>query len=316
MSEMTYSNLLSVAMNLYVKGDFLEAYHYITENGLKVKGCDAHIYNFRYCFACKAGLNDLAIEIMKEAIIEKGYWYSYAYLLEEEDIKPLNEYTEFRELASICKDREVEANRDSKSYIKIMGPENIVENEKYPLLIALHGNGQNALIAENNWSSCVTDDYILALLQSSQVGFSNAYFWNDYMKGSKDLKEQYVKVLREKNVDLDNIVIGGFSAGTRVALYAMLNDEVKVKGFIFIGPWLPEINEWECLIDKLKQNDIKGYIICGDKDIECIECTRRFVDMLNQRDIPNIYKEIKDLKHEFPNDFESYLKEALEFFSL
>jgi len=45
--------------------------------------------NFRYCMASKLGDLELAIRLMREAIIDKGYWYGYEYLLEDDDLKPL-----------------------------------------------------------------------------------------------------------------------------------------------------------------------------------------------------------------------------------
>lgn len=313
MDKMTYTSLLNASIDLYMEEKYLEAYNFITENGVNVEGNEAQIYNFRYCFACKAGLTELAMDIMKEAIVEKGYWYSYSYLIQDDDLKALNQYSEFNELANICKDREIRAKENSKPDIRVVKPNNIVQGGKYPLIIALHGNEENISIAKEYWSSYEKSNYILALLQSSQIGFSNAYYWNDFEKGSNEVKEHYEKLLEDNNIDSNNIIIGGFSAGTRTALYSILNKSVNVKGFIFTGPWLPEIDEWEYLLDNLKSKDIKGYIICGDKDEDCFECTKKFVDMLNERNIANVYKVVKDLKHDYPNNFDGYLKDAIEF---
>ena len=60
---------------------------------------------------------------------------------------------------------------------------------------------------------------------------------------------------------------------------------------------------------------IKSYIICGDKDEDCFEGTNKFVDMLNQRNIPNIYKVVEDLNHDYPINFDNELEEAIKFIS-
>lgn len=310
---MTYTSLLNASLDLYMEGKYLEAYNFITENGVNVEGNTSQIYNFRYCFACKAGLADLAMDIMKEAVVEKGYWYSYNYLLEDDDLKALREYSEFNELADICKDRELKANENSKPEIRVIKSDNIAGNKKYPLLIALHGNGENVTITKDYWSPCVKDNYILALPQSSKIGFYDAYFWDDFIKGSNEVKEHYEKLIGDNSIDLNNIIIGGFSAGVRTALYSMLNGYVNVKGFVFTGPWLPEIDEWEHLFDNLKSKCIRGYIICGNKDEECLEGAKKFVDMLNERNIPNVFKIVNDLQHDYPYNFEEYLKDAIEF---
>lgn len=315
MGKITYTKLINATLRLYMKEYYLEAYNYITENSVGIKVNEAQIYNFRYSIACKAGLVDLAMEIIREAITKKGYWYSFEYLLKDEDLNPLRKYSEFDELANLCKDRELKAKMSSKSDIKIIKPNNIVSNEKQPLLIALHGNEENIMLTEDYWSSCVDNNYTLALPQSSEIGFSDGYYWNNVQKGSDELKEEYDKVLQGYKIDLDKVIIGGFSAGARVALYSMFNDLINVKGFIFVGPWLPEINEWEHLLDKLIAKDIKGYIICGDKDGDCLQCTESFVKMLNERNIPNVFKIIKDLEHDYPENFAELLNEGIEFIS-
>ena len=313
MTGMTYTNLINTTLELYLQKDYLKAYNFITENSIKVKGNDAQIYNFRYSIASKAGLNDLAMKIIKEAIVEKSYWYSYDYLIEDDDLEPLHKYKDFNELANICKEREVQSQRNSKPDLKVYIPNKLADNEKYPLLIALHGNQENILITEDYWRPCIMHKRILALPQSSQIEFSDAYSWNDIEKGTKELKEQYKKILKGYNVDPEDIIIGGFSAGARIALYAVLNDIIQTKGFIFVGPWLPEIQEWEHLLDGLKLKGIKSYIICGNKDEDCLEGSSKFADMLNQRNVTNIFKVVEGLNHDYPTNFDKELEEAIRF---
>lgn len=314
MTEMTYASLINTTLELYFKQNYLEAYNFITENAAKVKGSDAHIYNFRYCMASKAGLCDLGVQIMREAIVEKGFWYSYDYLMGDDDLKSLHEYKDFHELADICKVRQVQAKRDSKPELKVLMPDkSAVDKERYSLMIALHGNGQNALIAEEHWNSCVADGRMLALPQSSQSDFTGAYSWNDIEKAAKELGEHYINILECYNADTEDVIIGGFSAGCRLSLYAVLNDIIQAKGFILVGPWLPEIQEWEHLLDRLKSKGTRCCIICGDRDELCFEVANKFVDMLSKRDIPHIYKVVEGLNHNYPADFREELREAVRF---
>lgn len=313
MGNMTYTSLLNASIDLYMEGKYLEAYNFITENGVNIEVNAAQMYNFRYCFACKAGLVELAMGIMKEAVIEKGYWYSYNYLMEDDDLKALREFRQFSELADICRYRELKANENPKPHIEVIKPANMPEGKKHPLLIALHGNGENSTLIKDYWSLCEKYDYILALPQSSKIGFPDAYFWDDFEKGSNEVKEHYEKLIEDNSIDANNVIIGGFSAGARTAFYSMLKDYVNVKGFIFTGAWLPEIDEWEYLMDNLKSKDIKGYIICGDKDEDCFKGTKKLVNMLNERNISIVYKVVNNLKHDYPRNFDAYLKEAIEF---
>ena len=298
-----------------MKGDHLEAYNFITENYKGIKGNLAQIYNFRYSIASEAGLEELALQIMREAIVEKGFWYQYNYLIKDEDLKSLSKYKEFAELLDICKKRESEAKRNEKPNLKIIVPDKMNEQCKHSLIIALHGDQENIEITEDYWISCIDKNYLLALPQSSQIQFSEGYEWKDIEKGSRELKEHYENILEKHNIDLDNIIIGGFSAGGRVALYSILKGIIPVKGFILVAPWLPEINEWAPLLDKIREKGIKGYVLCGDKDDDCYECTRRLTNLLGSKKISYELKIFKGLDHDYPGNFNEILPKAIEFIS-
>jgi len=315
LKRITYTNLLNRTLEIYMKGDYLEAYNFITENYKGIKGNLAQIYNFRYAIANEAGLEELALQIMREAIVEKGFWYQYNYLIEDEDLKSLNKYKEFDALLDICKKRELEAKRNEKPALKIIVPNKIDEKYKHSLIIALHGDQENIEITEDYWGSCVDKNYILALPQSSQIQFSEGYEWKNIEKGLRELKEHYENILEKYNIDSDNIIIGGFSAGGRVALYSILKDLIQVKGFILVAPWLPEIDEWAPLLDKIKEKGIKGYVVCGDKDDDCYECTRKFTDLLSSKKISYELKIFKGLGHDYPDNFNEILPKAIEFIS-
>ena len=252
---------------------------------------------------------------MREAIVEKGFWYQYKYLIEDGDLKSLNKYKEFGELLDICKKRESETKRNEKPNLKIIVPDKINEQYKHPLIIALHGDQENIEITEDYWSSCIHKKYLLALPQSSQIQFSEGYEWKDIEKGSRELKEHYENILEKHNIDSDNIIIGGFSAGGRVALYSILKDIIQVKGFIIVAPWLPEIDKWAPLLDKIREKGIKGYVVCGDKDNDCYECTKRFTDLLSSKKISYELKIFKGLDHDYPDNFNEILHKAIEFIS-
>ena len=60
LKKITYTNLLNRTLEIYMKGDYLKAYNFITENYKGIKGNLAQIYNFRYLIANEAGLEELA----------------------------------------------------------------------------------------------------------------------------------------------------------------------------------------------------------------------------------------------------------------
>jgi predicted esterase len=297
-----------------MEGKYREAYEYITERSENVKGNLAQIYNFRYSIGCKAGYLDKAMEIFEEAIIDKGYWYSYDYLNKDEDLEPLRQKNRFNELAKICKMREEDARKNSVPQLKLIKANSINNTDKQPLLIALHGNQENITITKNYWMPAINRQFLLALPQSSQVEFSDAYSWDDIGKGTSELKEHYNKILSTNNIDKDNILIGGFSAGARIALNSILKSYIKVKGCIFVAPWLPEIDEWEQLFSSSELKNIKFHVICGNKDDDCLDCTLSFVDILKNNNIPHSFTLVKNLNHDYPESFQSDLLNIIDSF--
>ena len=87
-------------------------------------------------------------------------------------------------------------------------------------------------------------------------------------------------------------------------------------GLFFMAPWLPEVEEWNELLGVLQDKHIKGYIVCGDQDEDCFECTQQFVQLLRDKNIEHKYKIIPNLNHDYPIHFEEVLKEAIEYIGM
>ncbi|ALL23497.1 alpha/beta hydrolase [Bacillus tropicus] len=305
-NSMTYIQLLNETLHCYASKGSLEAYTYIMEHAKGIIGNEAQIYNFKYALASAAGLEEEALHLMKEAIIEKGFWYGNEYLISDDDLKPLHKFEEFHQMVQLCKEREELAKKTERADVKY-----IDSKKKEKLFIAMHGNQENIGIIEPYWKSVLAQNYTLALPQSSKIQFSDGFVWDDLHRGKEELKEHYDKLIENRTVE--NVIIGGFSAGARVALYTILQKDIAVDGFIFMAPWLPEVEEWNELLGVLQDKHIKGYIVCGDQDEDCFECTQQFVQLLRDKNIEHKYKIIPNLNHDYPIHFEEVLKEAIEY---
>ena len=75
------------------------------------------------------------------------------------------------------------------------------------LLLTLHGDQENIQIVEPYWKSVLTQDYTLALPQSSQIQFSDGFVWDDIERK----KGHYNKFI--ENHTVENVIIGGFLQG-------------------------------------------------------------------------------------------------------
>ncbi|MBK5425076.1 alpha/beta hydrolase [Bacillus mycoides] len=305
-NNMTYIKLLNETLHCYANKGSFEAYSYIMNNAKDVIGNEAQIYNFKYALASAAGLEEEALHLMKKAIIENGFWYGSEYLISDDDLKPLHKFEEFHRMVQLCKEREELAKKSEQADVKYK-----YSKQTENLLITLHGDQENIQIIEPYWNSVMEQGFMLALPQSSQIQFSDGYVWDNIERGREELKGHYNKI--KVNKPFENIIIGGFSAGARVALHSMLQGEIEVNGFIFVAPWLPEMEEWEEMIGILHDKSIKGYIICGDQDEDCFEGTQQFVTLLKDKNIEHKYKVVPNLNHDYPHNFDELLKEAIEY---
>ncbi|KYZ68617.1 alpha/beta hydrolase [Bacillus sp. GZT] len=305
-NSMTYIQLLNETLHCYASKGSLEAYTYIMEHAKGIVGNEAQIYNFKYALASAAGLEEEALHLMKEAIIEKGFWYGNEYLISDDDLKPLHKFEEFHQMVQLCKEREELAKKTERADVKY-----IESKKKEKLFIAMHGDQENIGIIEPYWKSVLAQNYTLALPQSSKIQFSDGFVWDDLHRGKEELKEHYDKLIENRTVE--HVIIGGFSAGARVALYTILQKDIAVDGFIFMAPWLPKIEEWNELLGVLQDKHIKGYIVCGDQDEDCFKCTQQFVQLLRNKNIEHKYKVIPNLNHDYPIHFDEVLKEAIEY---
>ncbi|MGK8684443.1 alpha/beta hydrolase [Bacillus cereus] len=305
-NSMTYIQVLNETLHCYASKGSLEAYTYIMEHAKGIVGNEAQIYNFKYALASAAGLEEEALYLMKEAIIEKGFWYGNEYLISDDDLKPLHKFEEFHQMVQLCKEREELAKKTERADVKY-----IESKKKEKLFIAMHGDQENIGIIEPYWKSVLAQNYMLALPQSSQIQFSDGFVWDDLHRGKEELKEHYDKLIENRTVE--HVIIGGFSAGARVVLYTILQKDIAVDGFIFMAPWLPEIEEWNELLGVLQDKHIKGYIVCGDQDEDCFKCTQQFVQLLRDKNIEHKYKVIPNLNHDYPIHFDEVLKEAIEY---
>ncbi|RBP20255.1 MULTISPECIES: alpha/beta hydrolase [Bacillus] len=305
-NSMTYIKLLNETLHCYANKGSFEAYSYIMNNAKDVMGNEAQIYNFKYALASAAGLEEEALHLMKKAIIENGFWYGSEYLISDDDLKSLHKFEEFHRMVQLCKEREELAKKSEQADVKYKYSK---QNEN--LLITLHGDQENIQIIEPYWNSVMEQGFMLALPQSSQIQFSDGYVWDNIERRREELKGHYNKI--KVNKTFGNIIIGGFSAGARVALHSMLQGEIEVNGFIFVAPWLPEMEEWEEMIGILHDKSIKGYIICGDQDEDCFEGTQQFVKLLKDKNIEHKYKVVPNLNHDYPHNFDELLKEAIEY---
>lgn len=313
MKRITYTRLLNETLHLYEKEGSLQAYQFVSKYAGEVEGNQAQIYNFRYSLASASGMVETAMDIMREAIVGKGYWYDPEYLMADDDLKALHQNPEFQIFMRICKNRKDDAKAESYPKLKVIGMD-LMKDETKPLLMALHGNQENIKLTEEYWKSAEQEGYMIALPQSSQIEFSDAYVWEDVEKGAREIESHLRELEIYENVDIGKMIIGGFSAGCGTALKAVLDQRISVKGLIFVAPWLPDLQQWENQLHVLKERNVRVNLICGNQDEDCFGGSSRFAEMLQTCGVSYDFEIVEGLDHDYPEHFTVYLKKVMKKF--
>lgn len=303
MEKLTYIQCLNNTLVIYGEQGSKAAYEYICEHLDHVAdGNKAQLFNFKYCLAEAAGYPEEAFKFLEEAVCEKGYWYDSEYLQEEEDLAQVRKHPEFNRILEIVKEREAAAKATSTATL------DLVPATGERLMVAVHGDQENAKMTAHYWKSVQGLSYDLATPQSSQIQFSEAYGWDDLALGLEEFN-QHMKTLSQKGYQ--ETVFGGFSAGARLVVESLLAGAVVGKGAILVAPWLPEEENWVPLIPTLAGKGLKFFVMAGTEDVDCFEGAELFVKELEKANIPCVFEKVEGLSHDYPLDFDARLKRAL-----
>ncbi len=346
MSHFTYTGLMHRVMDIYAEHGSAAAYHFICEHLEEGQANPAQMYNLRYSLLAACGRKDEALALLKEAVLQHGYWYNADDLSEDEDLAVLHEEPDFQQVLQLCRQREAEAFAESSGRLNILLPEAGGAPETYRTLLVLHGELENNEAVEPTWHAALNQSYKLALLQSSQIQFSGAYDWSDPEQNIQELEQALLELGRvdgriqeeDSSTQLESLepqtelsepqdreavqvaqqasdttkpIMAGFSSGARAALQAAATYPAAIGGLILVSPWLPEPSEWQDSLVHWQQYGVKLYLICGEHDEDCLAGTEELANELQRKGIDHQLHLMPGLGHNYPVHFEQLLSSAL-----
>jgi predicted esterase len=231
---------------------------------------------------------------------------------EDDDLVSLQGLPAYEELVQLNQQRFAEVDAHSRPEMLLIPPAT-ASAQRVPLLVGLHGNSQNALLAANDWRPIVDKGWMLATIQSSQLLTSDAYIWNDLARGTADVQKFY-GALNKDIIDTERVVIGGFSMGGGLAIHMAVTGAIKARGFIVVGPYLRDLEPLKPYLDTAAANGLRGYIVMGlQEPPEGQEIMRKIDAFLNTHGIPCELEERPEIAHTIPTDFDQSLDKALAF---
>ncbi|MFB0536792.1 MAG: alpha/beta hydrolase [Anaerolineae bacterium] len=317
MNNLTFGDLHTQLYRLYQKGEYEQALDLATRAASRFPTEGLRTYYWRICMASLINEAALALQFFEEAL-EAGLWYAEAQLREDPDLQPLQGLPQFERLVEVCRKRQAEAQAQAAPDLITLQPEGGCQAglQACPLLLALHGNQRTAEVAVGFWRPAVSEGWLLALPQSSQVSGPDAYVWNDRDWAVREIQEHYATLCEHYAVDPDRVVVAGFSLGGELAIWLALSGTIEARGFISVGPagpYMREPDKWISLIEASQGRGLRGYVVVGEQDVFSCEGTQALATLLKSRDIPCELEVHPNLGHDFPPEFQQSLSRALEF---
>lgn len=312
MGEKTFRDLERQAMALYRTKEYEQAFELIEREKQDYPDHGRQIAYLRMCLHALTGRQTEALAILRAAL-DQGEWFPPRWLVEDTDLTSLQTLPEFQQMLEVCRQRLAEAQMTSKPELFVKQPEQ--QSEKLPLLIAMHGNGGNGRRAQEEWDKITTQGWLLAIPQSSQIAGPDAYVWDERETGISEVRAHLAKLSDEYRVNPQRVVLGGFSMGGGQAVWMALHQAVKTCGFVVLGPYLrkEELESLPALLDTQKPDGVRGYILVGTEDHECLEVSRKVAEIMQAHDLACELEIRSGLDHSYPKDFGKVISKGLAF---
>lgn len=258
-----------------------------------------------------AGDHRAALAALERALAE-GCRYRKEWLVDNAALAPLPR-ADLLPLADRAQRAYDEAAAAARPTLMFAMPDTLPDAFGYPLLMVLHGNHSNAKVTAPLWTSVADRGWVVAVPQSSEIGAApDAFTWNDRERVAKELEVHFDKVKRATEIDTSRIVLAGFSAGASQALALALQRRFVVRAVVAVAPWLPKIDELGALVESGAGKVLRVYLVMGAND-PSLPGARELVEVMQRRGMRVTLDERAGLGHDYPEDMDATLANALAF---
>ena len=309
----TFEKVSAEVTRLYAGTRFAEALRVAEQATSRFPEHAQDVYWWRVCLNACLGDTESALGILESAMAE-GLWFPKSMLTGDADLKVLQTMPAFKMLVAASARREVEAQLASRPELLILKPtRRHVREKQYPVLVALHGNRENATAAQRAWRSAANYGWLVATPQSSQVYGSGGFVWNDWERAEREVRAHCAWVYSRFQGDDRRLVIAGFSKGAEAAIRLAIRHSVPVVGFVAVAPSVTGMAELRKMVDERRPDSLRGYVIVGRQDTSCYQGAQALFELLVSRGVACRSEIHARLGHRFPSKFNESLARALDF---
>lgn len=314
MALSTFAELNQKMTEHFQKGEFQQALDLVEREGENFPADRPMVNYWNMCAAARVD-NRARVYQIAEGFHKEGFWFGEMMWRLTPSFKPLQGDAEFeRIVAESLKLQAHDSPAENPVLLKLFPKKTSKEN---PLLIALHGNQNTAARTLPFWKPAVDAGFVLAVPQSTQAVFKDAFMWDDLDVSFAQVKTCLESLKKEVDFDTHRVILAGHSMGGLVAIQMAMTGEVPVHGLIVNGPALPfgdSPDELGKAIASAKERGLRAYFIMGDKDVDIEQdAIRAFVEKMRSAGIPCELEIVPGATHDYSPNYDSALVRALKF---
>jgi predicted esterase len=245
--------------------------------------------------------------------VERGYFFA----LQWKGWDPLREVKgSARVLAENERLKEKAAQTAKMRYIVHL-PDGYTSEKRWPLMLTMHcdsGFMGNIEGHQQYWKPDASLDlgFITVYVQSSQILSSKGYEWTANVESRReDIKRCCKAVVEEYSVDTGKVILSGFSGGALAAMDVSLNAVLPSRGFIALGPDVPENFSIELCVNA-RERGVRGVLIEGELS-DGIDQIREMDAVFRETGLPCELYINQGIGHWYPDDLSDKISKAIAF---
>ncbi|HEU0293967.1 MAG TPA: alpha/beta fold hydrolase [Anaerolineales bacterium] len=308
----TFNQLTGQLVQHFQNGQYAEALELIMAEGDNFPQDRMWADYWKMVSAARVRDRELVYKVARKSLAD-GLWYGEVLWRQSPSYAPLQGDPEFEKIVADSLEAQLRDMPATRPIVITKVPSNHSDNS--PLLIALHGNQSTAERTLPFWESAVADGWVVAIPESDQVMFKDAFAWDDLERSKAYVKSQYERLTKNTTFDPRQVVIAGHSMGGLIAIQVALEGVIPVRGLVVNGPAVPYLDAPEEL-DKMLDSarDLRAYFILGEQDdaINMPE-VKNLAEKMKATGIPCEVEMVPNATHDYTSAYDAVLRSGLAF---
>lgn len=296
-----YRAITDEVIELYVGERYADGVALVRAAIPELPAWHADLAHLAACLLAVSGHPDEALAELRAAFRAGGWWHRRI-LVDDDDLASLQELDGFAEFVEDSHARAVRASGDARPPVlrRPAGP-------PIGVLVALHGAGQDADDAMEQWRGALDAGYVLVALESSQRNTPTYRSWPEAAVGTRDITTAFGTL--PPDVRRLPLVVAGFSAGGRQAMrWALAGWPGEPGRFIAVAPAIDPDHIDYAIASAAAQRGLTGHVILGEADDDVRDEALAALEELREAGLASRLDLVPGLGHDFPADFDDRLR--------